>query len=90
MPWTFLTIPGRSVEEDSGAREQPGGWNTSQSGVTMATGPLGESFRGLWEVGADLRSEAKVYVQVEGGWRDGAGRRRSSGSASSASHTCQC
>lgn len=63
----MLTITDRSAEEASRARVQPGGWNASQHGVATATGPLGESFSGLQGVGADLRSETKVYVQVGGG-----------------------
>ena len=63
----MLTVPDRSAEEAIRARVQPGGWNASQHGVAMATGPLGGSFSGLQGVRADLRSEAKVYVQAGGG-----------------------
>lgn len=66
MPCTFLAIPDRSAKEANRAKVQPGGWNASQNEVAMTTGPLGESFRGLQGVEADLRSEAQVYVPV--GW----------------------
>lgn len=36
----------------------------------MATGPLGESFSDLQGAGADLRTEAKVHVQVGFGWEE--------------------
>lgn len=48
-------------------------WMECQNEVAMTTGPLGESFRGLQGVEADLRSEAQVYVPV--GWESVRGGR---------------
>lgn len=73
MLCTFLAIPDRSAKEANRAKVQPGGWDASQNEVAMTTGPLGESFGGLQGVEADLRSEAKVYMQVR--WESGRGGR---------------
>lgn len=40
MPCTLLAIPDRSAKEADRAKVQPGGWNASQNGVAVTTGPL--------------------------------------------------